>query len=123
MMNRMKRSRMPLAAALALCLAAALSLASAQQLPPGQRGPAPGPDPLRQLNNALQQAGAPVLTEDQAQQILGLVQDFRTSTRPEPPSSAVQQARSNYEAAILNGDLAAATAQIPALVGEQTSNA
>ena len=35
----------------------------------------------------------------------------------------MQQARVNYENAILNGDLAAATAQIPTLVGEQTGNA
>jgi DNA-directed RNA polymerase specialized sigma24 family protein len=101
--------------------AAALSIAVAQQGPPGQRGPAP--DPLRQLNNALQQAGAPALTDSQSQQISALIENFRTSSRPAPPSSAVQQARSNYETAIVNGDLAAATAQIPTLTGEQASNA
>lgn len=120
---RTNRIRLPLVAALALCLAGALSIAVPQQDPPGQRGPAQPADPLRQLNNALQQAGAPLLTEDQAKQILAIIEDFRTSTRPAPPSSAVQQARLNYETAILNGDLAAATVQIPTLVGEQTANA
>jgi hypothetical protein len=120
---RTNRIRLPLVAALALCLAGALSIAVPQQVPPGQRGPAQPPDPLRQLNNALQQAGAPLLTEDQAKQILAIIEDFRTSTRPAPPSSVVQQARLNYETAILNGDLAAATVQIPTLVGEQTANA
>ncbi len=121
MNTQTKRIRMPLMAALTILLAFALSIAAAQQGPPAQRGPAP--DPLRQLNNALLQAGAPALTEDQAQQIQALVEDFRTSTRPAPASSGVQQARANYNAAILSGDLAAATAQIPTLVAEQTGNA
>ena len=123
MKSKTNRIRLPLMAALVFCLAAALSIAVLAQGPPGQRGPAQPPDPMRQLNNALQQAGAPALTADQAKQILSLVENFRTSTRPAPPSGAVQQARVNYENAILNGDLAAATAQIPTLVGEQTGNA
>jgi hypothetical protein len=123
MKSKTNRIRLPLMAALVFCLAAALSIAVLAQGPPGQRGPAQPPDPMRQLNNALQQAGAPALTADQAKQILSLVENFRTSTRPAPPSGAVQQARVSYESAILNGDLAAATAQIPTLVGEQTGNA
>jgi hypothetical protein len=123
MKSKTNRIRLPLMAALVFCLAAALSIAVLAQGPPGQRGPAQPPDPMRQLNNALQQAGAPALTADQAKQILSLVENFHTSTRPAPPSGAVQQARVNYENAILNGDLAAATAQIPTLVGEQTGNA
>ena len=120
---RTNRVQMVLAAALAICLCAAPSVAAPPQGPPGQRGPAQPPDALRQLNDALQRAGAPPLTTDQAQQIRALIQDFRASSRPAPPSSAVQQARGSYEAAILKGDLAAATAQIPTLVREQTANA
>jgi hypothetical protein len=123
MKSKTNRIRMPLMAALVLCLAAALAIAAQVQGPPGQRGPAQPPDPLRPLNMALQEAGALALTADQAKQIISLIEDFRVSTRPAPPTTAVQQARANYENAILNGELAAATAQIPTLVGEQTSNA
>jgi len=120
---RMNRIRLLLMAALALSLAAALIIAAPQQGPPGQRGPAQPPDPLRQFNDALLRAGAPVLTADQAKQILAYLEDFRAATRFGPPSDAVQQARNNYETAILNGDLAPATAQIPTLVSEQVNNA
>lgn len=78
---------------------------------------------MRPLVNALQQAGAPALTADQAKQIMFLLEDFRAMSRSAAPSGTVQQARSNYETAILNGDLAAATAQIPILAAEQASNA
>ena len=123
MKSKTNRIRMPFMAALVLCLAAALAIAAQVQGPPGQRGPAQPPDPLRQLNMALQQAGAPALTADQAKQIIFLIDDFRASTRPAPRAAAVQQARVDYENAILSGNLAAATAQISTLAGEQTSNA
>jgi len=119
---RMNRIQFFLMAVLALSLAAALAIAVPQQGPRGQRGPAQPPDPLRQFNDALQRAGAPVLTADQAKQILAYLEDFRTATRFGPPSDAVQQARISYETAILHGDLAAATAQIPTLVSEQLNN-
>ena len=123
MKSKTNRIQMSLMAVLALCLTVAFALAAQVQGPPGQRGPAQQPDPLRQLNVALQNAGAPALTDDQAKQITSLIEDFRTSTRPAAPTTAEQQARANYETAILNGDLAAATAQIPILAGEQTSGA
>jgi hypothetical protein len=123
MKAHMKLIRLPLMAALTLCLAAALSISVLAQGPPGQRGPAQPPDPLRPLNDALQRAGASELTPDQAKQILAFVEEFRAAARPTAPSAAVQQARAGYEAAILNGDLAAATAEIPTLVAEQVANA
>jgi arginase family enzyme len=118
MKSKTNRISTALIAAFLFCLAVTAAVGGQ-----GQRGPAQAPDPLRQLNVALRDAGAAALNADQATQIMSLVEEFRAATRPVPPAAAVQQARANYENAILNGDLAAAKAQIPALVAEQSANA
>jgi arginase family enzyme len=115
---KVNRISTALIAAFLLCLAVTFAMGAQ-----GQRGPAQAPDPLRQLNVALNDAGATALTPDQARQILAMIEDFRASNRPAPPDAAVQQARAAYEKAILNGDLATAKAQIPVLTAEQSANA
>lgn len=112
MKSRIQRARCVLTAAATMFLIGMLSIAALQQEGRGQRGAGQPPDPLRQLNDALQRPGAPVLTADQAKQILTLLADFRTANRPAPSSAAMTQARANYEAAMVKGDLAAASAHI-----------
>jgi hypothetical protein len=66
-------------------------------------------DPLRQLKNALQNAGAPALTTSQETQLTALLTSFRTANRPTAPDATVQSARRDYQDAVVAGDAAAAS--------------
>jgi Spy/CpxP family protein refolding chaperone len=67
-------------------------------------------DPLRGLKKALEQAVALPLTTTQEEQLKTLIQTYRDSQTQEP-SEALQAALDAYDAAILDGNQAAANAQ------------
>ncbi len=71
----------------------------------------PAFDPLRGLKHALETAGAPALSSQQEDQLKTLIQQFRDAHKSHEPDPALGTARKAYDAAILAGDAAAATAQ------------
>ena len=68
------------------------------------------PEPLRGLKHALETAGAPALSSQQEEQLKTLIQQFHDSRKAQTPDPGFGEARKAYDAAILSGDVAAATA-------------
>lgn len=88
--------------ALLLCLlTASITVALAQQ---STR------DPLAGLKRAITQASAPALTAQQEADLNALITAYKDSL-PDGPDAALEAAREAFDAAILAGDLTAATAQ------------
>lgn len=67
-------------------------------------------DPLAGLKRVIMQAGAPALTAQQEADLNTLITNFQNA-QPSEPDAALEAARDAFDAAILAGDLAAATAQ------------
>lgn len=79
------------------------------------------PDPLAGLKNALQNAGATALTSEQESSINALITTFRSTHQPSQ-NTAVQNAQSAYETAILNGDSATAASQAAIIANAQSAD-
>ena len=80
-------------------------------------------DPLARLKYALQEAGATALTSAQETTLSALITAFQTAHQTPPaPSTALQDARAAYDAAILNQDSAGAAAQAAIIASEQAAN-
>jgi hypothetical protein len=109
---------------LLLCLAALPGLAQApggrfgqRTLATRQRAQVNG---LARLNHALQVAGAPVLSSTQETALKSLVDNFRAAHTTPAPNTNVQSARAALDAAILNQQFDAASAQI--IAGEAATS-
>jgi hypothetical protein len=76
-------------------------------------------DNLAGLKNALEIAGALALTPTQENSIKTLITDFRSAQKPSP-NTALQNARTAFENAILSGDNATAASQA-AVIGNTQS--
>ncbi len=79
-------------------------------------------NPMARLNNALQRAGAPVLTSEEETQLKTLIQEFRNANKPQAPGGNLQSIRSQFNEAILNQDLAAAENLARLTVQAQSEN-
>jgi hypothetical protein len=125
MENRMNRISLLLAATLALCLLIAMPGAAFAQRParvmanPGQM--MQNRDPLQSLKNALQAAGAAVLSPDQETYINGLISDFRAAHKPASPSADIQAARIALDDAILAQNSGVAGTAIKTITDNQTT--
>lgn len=71
--------------------------------------PAKERNPLASLNRAISRAGATALTSDQVTQLNTLIADYEAAL-PDEDGAALEAAREAYNAAILAGNLSAATA-------------
>jgi|SRR5215216_2786863 len=81
--------------------------------------PAKERDPLSGLNRAISRAGAAALTPDQQTQLNTLITNYQAAL-PDEDDDALEAAREAYNAAILAGDLTAATAQA-AIIANRTA--
>lgn len=92
--------------------------------PPGvslQQGGPGGPRPLARLAHALEEAGAPALTEAQQEQLRSLIQGLLEQRRAEGPDPSFRDTHRAYRDAILSGDLAGAQSQAD-LLGSQMAS-
>ncbi len=123
MNKRIKRFHVGYLTAIALCMVAMLAGTALAQGRMGRMGQGQPQNLLMPLKNALQNAGAVALSSDQETKISTLITNFRAANQPAAPSADVQAARLKYDDAILAGQTAVASAQIPILVANQTSQA
>lgn len=77
-------------------------------------------DPLAGLKRAITQATAPALTAQQEADLTALITAYKDS-QPDEPDAALQTARDAYDAAILAGNLTAATAQAATISSRQAT--
>jgi hypothetical protein len=61
-------------------------------------------NPVARLNNALRQAGAPLLSDNQVEQLRSFFQEFRNANEPPDEGDAQQTVRNEFNNAILYGD-------------------
>jgi hypothetical protein len=123
MNSRNNRYRMRYLTVMAFCVVSMLAGTALAQGRMGRGGPGQGQGSLAPLKMTLQNAGATALTPDQETQITTLITNFRAANPPAAPGADVQAARARYDDAILAGQTAAASAQIPILVANQNSQA
>lgn len=77
-------------------------------------------DPLARLKNALQEASTAALTSAQETSLTALITNFQTGRQTRPtPSTAEQNARTEFDTALLNQDSARAAAQAAIIATEQ----
>ncbi len=103
MKTRLHTSRL-LIPVLTLGLISGITISAAQQ-------DVPPMDALAPLKAALQAAGASALTSAQESSIQTLITQFRNAHQKPAPNTDIQNARTAYEKAILNGDNATAATQ------------
>jgi hypothetical protein len=126
MNNRINRFRVGYLMAIALCMVAMLAgtaLAQGRMGRMGRGGQMQPQDLLMPLKNALENAGAVALSSDQETKIGTLITNFHAANPPVTANADAQAARLKYDDAILAGQTAVASAQIPILVANQTSQA
>src|SRR5215216_75283 len=99
---------------IALLLCAAFGSASMSMA-----GPAKERDPLAGLNRAISRAGATALSTEQQTQLNTLIANYQAAL-PDEDDDTLEAAREAYDAAILAGDLTAATAQA-AIIANRTA--
>ncbi len=75
-----------------------------------------------EFKRALSAAGGPDLTDQQGEQLISVIVDFREVRQPERPNTILQSARRAYEDAILAGDLETAQEQAD-VMADQIANA
>jgi hypothetical protein len=61
-------------------------------------------NPVARLNNALRQAGAPLLLDNQVEQLRSFFQEFRDANKPPDEGDAQQTVRNEFNNAILYGN-------------------
>lgn len=104
-------------------LAALVVLSLAMVAGPGQAQTRRTHDPLARLKNALQEASATALTSAQETSLTALISNYQTAHETRPtPSTAEQNARNEFDNAILNQDSAGAAAQAAIIATEQGVN-
>jgi len=123
MNNRIELARKWHLAVVALCAVSMIAGTALAQGRMGRGGPGPWLGPLTPLKMALENAGAPALASEQETQITALITNFRAANPPAPPNADVQAARARYDDAVLAGQTAVASAQVPILVANQNSQA
>ncbi len=79
------------------------------------------PNPLAKFKRALSAAGGPDLTDQQGEQLISVIMDFREVRQPERPNTILQSARRAYEDAILAGDLETAQEQADVMADQIAS--
>jgi len=109
--KKQKRYLVLISVVLGFCLSAVLPLSAQSRLRNRiAQATQTARDPLASLRQALKNAEAAALSSAQEQQLNDLANVFKSERKAQNPDSDLQSARKDYEAAILTGNEANATA-------------